>query len=204
MATSPQPFLTPEQYLEIDRAAETRSEYYNGRMYAMSGGSFRHVLIISNFASRLHTALQGRDCATLSSDMRTIAGDIYAYPDIVIVCGEPQFAHGRTDVLTNPSVLIEVLSPSTERYDRGFKSAQFRRAATLQEYAMVSQIEPRVEVFRRGEGGIWVLTEYVGLDAVCRFDSLDCTVPLAEIYRRVQFDAEELARALNPPPEARD
>jgi Uma2 family endonuclease len=204
MAASAHVFLTPEQYLEIERQATTRSEYYNGHMYAMSGGSFRHVRIISNLTSRLDDALIDRPCDVLSSDMRTIAGDIYAYPDIVVVCGEPQFADGRTDTLANPSVLIEVLSPSTERYDRGFKSAQFRRAPTVQEYAMVSQIEPRVEVFRRGPDGVWVLTEFAGMDAVCRFESLNCAVPLADIYRRVQFDAEELARALNPPPEVRD
>ena len=202
MSAAAHPYLTPEQYLEIERKAETRSEYYNGRMYAMSGGAFRHVQIISNFAAELHDRLRGKPCDVLSSDMRTVAAGIYTYPDIVITCDEPRFAHGQKDTLLNPTIVIEVLSPSTEAYDRGMKSAHYRRVESLREYAIVSQIEPRVEVFRRQTNGDWVMSEYIGLDAVCRFESVDCAVPLSEIYRRVVFNAEE--RAAIPRREAAD
>jgi Uma2 family endonuclease len=202
MAASAQPFLTPEQYLEIERNAETRSEYYNGRMYAMSGGSFRHARINGNLTAGLHSRLRGRKCAVLPTDMRTVAGAIYAYPGVVIVCGEPQFAHDRKDTLLNPTAVVEVLSPSTEAYDRGFKSEQFRQVKSLDQYVIVSQIRPHVEVYRRQPDGTWALSEQAGLDAVCQF--LGCSIPLQEIYDGVEFDAEELAWALIPPPEGRD
>jgi Uma2 family endonuclease len=113
---------------------------------------------------------------------------LYTYPDLVVVRGEPKFADGRTDTLLNPTLAIEVLSPSTESYDRGFKSAQYRRIESLEEYALVSQTEARVEVFRRQPGGHWLLTEWVGMDASCKFDSVGASVPLAEIYDKVSFE----------------
>src|SRR5262249_9165559 len=146
MSAHPQ-WLTPEQYLEIERAAEFRSEYYNGRMYAMSGGSLRHARIILNLGGELRAALKGGPCSATVSDLRLrVAPDgLYTYPDIVVCCGEPQLADGYSDMILNPTLIVEVLSPSTEAYDRGFKSAQYREIESLQEYGFVSQSEARVE-----------------------------------------------------------
>jgi len=182
--------LTTEQYLEIERAAEFRSEYYNGRMYAMSGASFRHVIITGNVARALGNHLHNSPCVVATNDfrVRVSPGGLYAYPDIVVVCGEPQFADNMTDTLLNPVLLIEVLSPSTEAYDRGFKSAQYRTLESLQEYALVSQSEPRMEVFRRQPGGQWLFSEYVGWDGVCVFQSVDASVALSQVYEKVRFD----------------
>jgi Uma2 family endonuclease len=190
MSAQSQPRLTPEEYLDLDRASEFRNEYYNGRMYAMSGGTPRHSLIIGNLNRELSTALKKRPCLVYTSDLRVrIAPDgLYTYPDMSVVCEEPRLLDGRKDTLLNPALLIEVLSPSTEIRDRGFKSAQYRQIESLQEYALVSQTEPRVEVFRRQGGGHWLFSEFVGLEAVCEFASVSASVPLAEIYHKVAFD----------------
>jgi Uma2 family endonuclease len=116
---------------------------------------------------------------------------LYTYPDVIVVCGEPNFADGSTDTLLNPIVLIEVLSPSTEGHDRGFKAAQYRMIESLQEYALVSQTEPRVEIFRRQLGGAWLLTEAIGLEALCRFESLDCSIAMKDVYAKVTFGGED-------------
>jgi len=191
MSAHPQPRLTPEEYLELDRASDVRNEYYNGHMYAMSGGSLPHAIIIPNLAFAIRTALGKSSCVVMSSDLRVrVSPDgLYAYPDLSVVCSEPKLLDGRKDTLLNPTLLIEVLSPSTEAYDRGFKSAQYRTLETLQEYALVSQSEPRVEVFRRQSSGDWLLSEAVGVESVCSFDSLDARVKLSEIYANVTFEA---------------
>jgi Uma2 family endonuclease len=184
--------VTPEQYLAIERAAETRSEYYNGRMYARAGGSPKHAFIIGNFAGEFRNALKKSACRVVSSDLRVCVSPdgLYTYPDIVVVCGPLQLLEGDQDTLLNPRVVVEVLSPSTEGYNRGFKSQQYRTIASLEEYALVSQSEPRVELFRRQPAGSWLLSEFIGLDAVCHFGSLDCGILLAEIYDKVSFGDE--------------
>jgi Uma2 family endonuclease len=200
MSAQPQPRLTPEQYLEIERASEFRNEYYNGRMYAMSGGTHTHALIIGNLGGELRNALRKRRCLVTPIDLRVrvAPAGLYTYPDVVVVCGEPRYADNQIDTLLNPILLIEVLSPSTEAYDRGFKSAQYRTLESLQEYALVSQAEPRVEVFRRQEGGHWLLTEFAGLEAVCRFESVDASVGLVEVYDNVTFGGEEAPSRPSP------
>src|SRR5665213_420136 len=194
MSAQPQARLTPEQYLEIERASETRSEFFNGRMYAMSGGSYNHVRIIGNIAFELRNAMKQRPCEVVTSDLRVRVSPcgLYTYPDVTVVCGEPEFADDQKDTLLNPVFIAEVLSPSTEAYDRGFKSAQYRKLESLQEYALISQAEPRVEVFRRQPGGDWLLSEAAGIDAACGFDSLGCRIALADIYGKVTFEAEDL------------
>jgi Uma2 family endonuclease len=196
MSAHAQPSLTPEEYLEIERAADFKSEYYAGRMYAMSGASYNHVLITVSLGGELRAALKRSPCAVGANDLRLRISPrgLYTYPDIVVVCGEPRFADDQRDTLANPTFLAEVLSPSTEAYDRGFKSAQYRKIESLQEYALVSQTEPRLEVFRRQPGGGWLLSEFTGLDAVSRFESLGCEIPLAEIYAKVTFSADQPIR----------
>jgi Uma2 family endonuclease len=162
-------------------------------MYAMSGGSVPHSLIAGNLGRELSVALKKRPCMVFSSDLRVrvTPEGLYTYPDLSVVCSEPRLLDGRSDTLLNPALVIEVLSPSTEAYDRGFRSAQYRRVESLEEYALVSQTEPRVEIFRRQDAGHWLLSEFVGLEAACLFDSVQVSVPLAEIYDKVAFDAAE-------------
>jgi Uma2 family endonuclease len=191
MSAQPTPRLTPEQYLAIERAAEFKSEYYNGEMFAMSGGSYAHVIVIGNLVRELGIALEGR-CAVVPSDLRIrVAPDgLYTYPDVIAVCGDPKFADGRTDTLLNPTLIAEVLSPSTEAKDRVFKWAQYRQIESLREYVLVSQDEPRVEVYARQPDGSWLFREFSGLEARVRFPGVDCEVPLARIYLGVKFNAE--------------
>ena len=117
---------------------------------------------------------------------------------MIVICGDPKFADDQRDTLVNPALIVEVFSPSTEAYDRGFKSTQYRTVDSLEEYALVSQAEPRVEVFRRQPGGHWLLSEAVGLEAVCHFESLDCAVPLAGIYARVTFSPDDPLASRRP------
>ena len=191
MSAHPQARLTLEEYLELDRASQVRNEFYDGVMYAMSGGTYIHGLIMGNLQSDLRAALRGR-CKVTQSDVRVrVAPDgLYTYPDLVVVWGEPLYPDNRRDTVINPTLLIEVLSPSTEAYDRGFKASQFRRIESLQEYALVAQSEARVEVFRRQPRGQWLFSEFTGLDSTCRFESVGAEVPLSEVYRDVTFDSQ--------------
>lgn len=195
MSAQPQPRLTPEQYLEIERAAEFKSDYYDGHMYAMSGGSLRHAILIAAVAHELSNSLKGRPCTVVSSDLRLGVGSgrLYTYPDVAVFCGVAKLADQHQDILLNPTVLVEVLSPSTERYDRGIKWTQYRTIESLQEYALVSQTEPRIEIFRRQSGGQWLFVDFAGLDAACRFESLDCAIALADVYHNISFADEEPA-----------
>jgi Uma2 family endonuclease len=198
MAAFASPLATVEEYLAMDRAAETRGEYYDGVIYAMSGGSYRHAIIIGNLQATLHGALRNGPCAVTPMEVRVrTTKTAYVYPDIVIVCEEPKFADNQQDVLLNPTTLIEALSPSTERHDRGLKSARYRKVESLQEYALVSQDEARVEIFRRQAGGEWLLSEAVGLEATCTFHcngqgNLSVEIPLAAIYERVTLPSEPI------------
>jgi Uma2 family endonuclease len=191
MSAQSQPRLTPEEYLALDRVAEICSEYYDGVMYAMSGGSFPHARITANLSGWLWQMLKGKPCVVASNDLRVRATPrTYAYPDIIVVCGPEQLADDQKDVLLNPAVLVEVLSPSTEAHDRGLKFARYQTLESLQEYVLVSQTEPRVETYRRQPDHKWLYSETRGLDAICRFDSLTCEIPLSEIYDRVHFDPQ--------------
>lgn len=197
MSAQPLPRLTPEEYLAIERAAEFRSEYYDGVMYAMAGASYIHNIIVGNLAGELRSALRKRGCFVVSNDLRLRVrpGRVYTYPDIIAGCDPPRFADDQKDTLLNPALVIEVLSPSTEANDRGYKFAQYRQIEFLREYVLVSQTEPRIERFVRQADGRWVLTEHVGLDAICRFESVDCEVPLADIYENVTIGEQIPASA---------
>jgi Uma2 family endonuclease len=187
----PQTRIPPEQYLEMERASESRSEYYNGYVYAMSGASLPHFIVTSNLSRALGNQLEKGPCLVGSTDLkiRVSPKGLYAYPDVIVICGEPKLADRRNDILLNPTVIIEVLSPSTEAYDRGFKFHQYQLLESLQEYGLVSQREARVEIFRRQPNGEWLLAESLGLDAVCHFKSIACEIALAAIYLKVNFDA---------------
>jgi len=193
MSAQSQPRLTPEQYLELERAAlDVRSEYYNGRMYAMSGGTYPHAIVIANLARRLGNGLEKGPCVVTTSDMRLRVSKtgLYTYPDIVVVRDPPQYGDAERGTLLNPTLLLEVFSPSTEAYDGGFKSIQYRTLESLQEYALVSESEPLVEIFRRQLSGDWLFSVSAGMEAVCRFDSVNCTIAVKDIYDKVTLGGD--------------
>ena len=191
MSAQVQPFVSPEQYLELERASEVRCEYYQGHVTAMAGGSFNHARVIGNLFARFHNVLSRKNppCTVVSNDMRIRVSlhGLYTYPDIAVICGEPKFADSRDDTLENPLVLVEVLSPSTEARDRGFKAQQYRQVSSLKEYAFISQSEPRIEIFHRLDGGDWLLSESAGIDSICHFTSIACEVALADVYANISF-----------------
>ena len=183
---------TPQQYLAMERRAEFKSEYHDGVIYAMSGASREHNLLSMNLGSEINQQLKSSKCEVYSGDMRVLvdATGLYTYPDIAIVCDQPRFLDGHFDTLMNPTVLVEVLSPSTEAYDRGKKFGHYRRIASLREYVLVAQDRVSVERYAR-RGADWVLTERTGLDEALRLDSIDCEVSIREIYAKVELPVED-------------
>ena len=177
---------SPEEYLALERAAETKSEYVDGYIYAMTGASRAHNLVTVNISLRLGNQLLNRPCEIYVADMRVKAATArsYRYPDITVVCGQPEFEDPRFDTLTNPSVLIEVLSPTTEASDRGRKFAEYQRIPSLREYLLVAQDQPRIDHYVRQDAG-WLLKVAEGLDATLRLEAVGCVLELREVYQRV-------------------
>lgn len=192
MSAIPKTKLTPEEYLDFERKAEERHEYFDGEIFAMSGAKRNHNKISTNLSGLVWQHLKGKNCESYSNDMRVFvpATGLYTYPDLVVVCGEPQFQDDTFDTLLNPVLLIEVLSDSTESYDRGRKFQHYRSIESLQEYILVSQTEARVEKYVRHGDGFWLLSEAVGLDSEIEFSSIECLIPLVEIYDKIDFSAE--------------
>lgn len=182
---------TAEEYLTLERSAAYKSEFHDGQIYAMTGASRQHNLITVNIAGELRSQLKKRPCEAYSNDMRVKAAEAnsYHYPDIAVVCGTPQFEDSYVDTLLNPALLIEVLSSSTEAYDRGGKFAHYRKIATLHEYLLVSQDQPSIERYMR-QGDVWILSEAVGLEASIQLASIDCVLSLREVYDKVLDDAD--------------
>ena len=182
--------LTEREYLELERKSEIRSEYIAGRIYAMSGASRRHNLIAGNLYREISSALRDRACEAYMSDMRVkvAATGMYTYPDIVTVCGEPQFEDAQVDTLLNPTVIVEVLSQSTEAYDRGEKFAHYRRLDSLREYVLVSQDKVRIERYER-DTDQWVLSEVSDPHDTLHLSAIGCSIELAAIYEKVDFTA---------------
>lgn len=176
-----------EEYLRLERQAEFRSEFVDGEIFALAGASEPRNLISTDLTVVLGSQLRGKPCKLYSSDMRVqlAASKRYTYPDTIVICGEAEFIDDKRDTLTNPTLLIEILSPFTEGYDRGDKFAQYRKLNSLQTYVLVSQDEPLLEVFERQEGGRWLLSEYGGLEAVAPLPSISCELPLKEVYDKV-------------------
>ncbi len=188
---------TAAEYLALERAAPLgRSEFINGQTYAMSGASREHNLVSGNVFAEIRAQLRGRPCETYMNDMRVqinLTG-AYLYPDVVVVCGEPTFEDASVDTLTNPTVIIEVLSPSTEGFDRGGKFAHYRRLATLQEYVLIAQDRVSVERFVR-RGAEWVLSEATEQGASVFLAAIDCRLALADVYEKVSFPPDDNAAA---------
>lgn len=184
MTTTMEPPLSPEEYLLRERKAEYKSEYYGDRLVAMTGASRLHNLVSGNAFFHLKAQVRGRACEIYSGDMRvrvpTETG--YVYPDVVVACGEPRFEDAELDTLVNPTVVVEVLSPSTERYDRGEKWEHYRRVPSLRQYVLLAQDRPHAEWFTRHEGGLWLFAEAAGAEAEIRLESIGSTLRLADVY----------------------
>ena len=180
--------LTPEEYLAWERKAPFKNEYLSGQILAMSGASLAHNLITGNIFNGLYNQLLNRECITFSGEMRVKARPItsYFYPDVAVVCDEPRFEDDMFDTLLNPTVVVEVLFPSTAAYDKGEKFEIYKQITSLQEYILVSQAQVNVERhFRLGTQ--WRAIEFHELVATLPLDSIGCELPLAHIYRRVKF-----------------
>lgn len=188
MATLPHDRLSPEEYLRLERAAETKSEYLDGVMYAMSGASLAHNLIVAGLVRSLGNRLPSR-CQVFPSDLRVRITNPtgFFYPDVSVVCGKPELADDQRDVLLNPLIVFEVLSDSTAGYDRGRKFGAYRRIDSLQQYVLVAQDAYAVEHFRR-EGDHWIFTAIQGRDALLSLANVNVAIPLAEIYYQIEIE----------------
>lgn len=189
-------WLSYAEYLERERVAATKNEYYAGEIIAMAGGSRRHNSITGNIFAALYTKLTYASCRPFLSDQRIRISqlDLGTYPDLSVVCGELEGDMIDPEAITNPCVLVEVLSPSTESYDRGKKFDFYRQIDSLEEYVLVSQQEPIVERFKRQPNGDWLLTVYKGLEATLNLTSIQTDLQLQDIYRFVDWSAEEHAK----------
>lgn len=193
MNAAPLLHLTEADYLTLDRASQhQRFEYFDGHVVAMAGASLRHELIVANLIRALGNRFGDGPCIALGSNVRVKLAESrsYVYPDVTVVCGEPELVDGAPDLLQNPTVLIEVLSKSTEKIDLEVKAQRFRKVAALKAHVFVSQHEPHVEVTERHPDG-WLLRDAAGLDATFTIKSLSIEIPLAEVYRGVAFKEED-------------
>jgi Uma2 family endonuclease len=180
------PNYTVEQYLEMDEAAEYPLEYYDGQIFPLAEASYAHSVLGSNVCFVLMTAVRGGNCTVLSNRLRVRAGKSWVHPDVAVLCGQPSFVD-KWETISNPIVVVEVLSKSTEGYDRGAKFDFYRSLDSLREYVLVASKEPRILLFARDSEGAWVFRDFAGMDAVCHLSSLDCSLPLAQVYENVPF-----------------
>ena len=189
MHLQPLIWLTPQQYLFQERQAETKSEYFDGEIFAMAGASREHNQISANLVRVLGNQLLDKPCSVYSSDMKVRIEKIrkYTYPDLVIACQGERFEDEHRDVLLNPVVIIEILSNSTEAYDRGRKFLHYQLLDSLIVYLLVSQDTPRIEMFTRREDGTWLYAEFHGLDAIVKIESIECSLRLGDVYHKVNF-----------------
>ena len=192
MSAVPATHYTIQEYLAREKVATTKSEFYRGQIFAMSGASIRHNMIAVNVLGRLFGKLDGTSCRPFGSDqrVRVAANTLDTYPDVAVVCGEIERDQEDRNAIANPRVIFEVLSPSTENYNRGKKFDLYRDLASLQMYVLVSQSEPLVERFVRQKNGSWVLDCFKRLDDVVELGAIGCSLTLAEIYRGVEFGEE--------------
>lgn len=187
MSAAPRPQITPQEYLEIERKAATKSEYYAGEMFGMAGASREHNLIAVNVLASIHRQFVGRPCEVYAGDMRVkvSASGLYTYPDIIALCGKPIFDDLEADTLLNPMVIIEVLSKSTEGYDRGAEFEHYRKLESLEEFILVAQNKCHVEQFVRQPDRTWVLLETENRGEILKVRSIRCELSIAEIYDKV-------------------
>jgi Uma2 family endonuclease len=194
MCALPTSRFTEADYLKLDRSSEERYEFIDGEIVAMSGSSEPHARISVNAAVSLYAQIGDRPCSVYSSNLRVrlLPGRHYVYPDVTVVCGEVQVVKDEyRDILLNPTVIIEVLSPSTEPYDRGMKFARYRALESLQEYVLIAQDCIQIERYTRQPNNEWVLSETQRIDGIIALPSINCELAAAAVYKNVQFDADE-------------
>jgi Uma2 family endonuclease len=189
MSAQPKRLLTLEEYLAIERDVEAKHEFYRGEMFAMGGASFAHTQITIAAAASLYDQLKEGNCHVSANDLRVkvSASGLYTYPDVVVTCEKPRFEDDKFDTLLNPQSIIEVLSDTTEKYDRGKKFEFYRQIDSLREYALISQDRAHIELFTKGDDGVWKLSEATGLDAAIELAAIGCRLSLADVYAKVSW-----------------
>lgn len=183
--------ISTADYLALERNSELKSEFFDGEIFAMGGGSPTHSLIAANFVGEARQSLKGKPCVVYTSDLRVKVSStgLYTYPDATIVCGDLQFDDERRDTVTNPTVIVEVLSDSPEKYDRGRKSSHYRQIPSVREIILIAQDEAHVERYVRQPEGGWLLLEERDLNGSFNLSSLNVTIAMSELYRNVKFEA---------------
>jgi Uma2 family endonuclease len=198
----PESILTEEEYLKFERAALDRHQYVDGEIFAMAGESGKHADITGNVYASLHTQLVDTPCRVRTKDTKVRSGPLprspkrpaglYSYPDIVVICDEPEYLDDFEDVILNPKVIVEGLSGSTEAFDRGLKFTRYQKHnPTLTDYVLVSQDRPQIEHYHRERDGSWKYQCHEGMKAVVKLDSIKCRLRAAAVYQRVKFDDEK-------------
>lgn len=186
--------MTEAEYLEFEENSELKHEFVNGRVYTMTGAAVNHNVINSNINTILNSQLYGKPCIVMSSDMRLkVASDSvsYRYPDTIVICGDVKLAEGAGQTVTNPIVVIEVLSPSTALKDYNEKLAEYTQIDTLQDYLLISQYDAKVEVFSREKSGKWVYSLVTGLNANLELSSINCKINLDRLYDKAILRASD-------------
>ena len=188
--------ITPEEYLFLERQSDARHEYKNGAMSPMTGATLKHNLLVVSLIGLLYRLVGKQQWTVLPSDMRVRIGSTsdYTYPDVVVVCETPLLEDSYNDTLLNPCVIFEVLSPTTERYDRGDKFAKYRTIDSLTDYLLVSQEKAQIEHYVRQPDNKWLLSEHIGLSESVTIETLDCQLSLAEVYEKIDLKAESTHR----------
>lgn len=195
MASQPVGYLSPEKYLELERAAEFRSEYIGGQMFAMAGGTLNHARICRNALNALSNALIGRQCEAAGSDLRLFsnASGTYTYPDAAVFCGSPRYKDKSRDTITDATVIVEVLSPGSQSYDRGDKFLYYRGLPSFSDYLLIAEHAIEAEHRTRQSDGFWLTRFHTGSSAVIELPSIDCRLTLGDLYDRVEFTADPSA-----------
>jgi Uma2 family endonuclease len=184
MSSLPDYYISPEQYLDFEREAETKNEYVDGQVVAMAGASERHNRLVANLIIALGSQLRGQSCRVYPSDLKVQmpGGRRYFYPDVSVICGPAEFVDEQQDVVTNPVVIIEVLSDATAAIDRGLKLQSYIQIPTLQDYLLVSQDTEMIERYSRGEDAPWLYTEHIGREAMIDLAAIGCHLGLADVF----------------------
>lgn len=197
MHQSAKRYLSVQEYLALEDVAEYKSEYYQGEIFAMAGNSLNHNQIAGNVYSQFLQRQDKHGCRITMSDLKLWVEeiDLFTYPDLMVICNKPQFYPGRTDIILNPLIIIEVLSKSTEAYDRGKKFKFYRSLPSFQEYILIDQYSVHVDQFYVGPHGQWMLKDYNDPQAVLKFEKIDFEIPLEKIYHLVDFKLEETEAA---------
>lgn len=185
--------MSEAEYLAFERESDIKHEYINGEVYAMAGGSWEHNQIFGTTYASLFSQLRGKSCTVNPSDQRlkVMNTGVMTYPAISVICGEPIFAGEEFDIITNPILIIEILSPSTEAFDRGEKFQHYRQIEILQEYLLISTDQARIEKYSKQASEQWILTDAIGLETVLALPSIDCALALADIYENISLPSKD-------------